>query len=129
MKRKAALEARASRGEETYRREKETLDATIAEKGAVADSIAARLAELRDPSDLERRRSNAQAKAAQLRLDIAENTASVEKDRSALHEVIIDMLGEATEHKEWISSTINLVVEMAEEARNIQESSSHVVAI
>jgi SMC interacting uncharacterized protein involved in chromosome segregation len=110
------LEARTKRGEDAYKKEKEALESALAEKESASEAIERRLEELRDHSELERRRGRGQAEAARLRLDLAEHQAAAEKERAALHESLVSILHVASDHKAEVGLMLERLTSAAADA-------------
>jgi len=96
------LENRARRAEEQYNKEKEQLDATIAELVAETEEAETKTTQLRDPMALETAIARNQTRLNQLKALREEKLEAAAARKEAVHNEILKALNMCADHKDYI---------------------------
>lgn len=106
LKNTSALENKARRAEEAYTKEKEHVDAGIAELQAEAEQAEIQASQLRDPMAMETALARNTARLAQLKALREEKAEAAAARKEAVHQEIVKALNMAAEHKDYIQTQL-----------------------
>lgn len=102
-----ALQAQHAKLEDALRREKEDVEATLAERGAEARTIEQAMEELRDnPAERERKKVAQTQRLAELRAQLAEQRERHDADAGRSQETVLAALGQLADYKAHVGRQV-----------------------
>jgi len=116
------LENRARRAEEQYTKEKEQLDATIAELVAETEEAETKTTQLRDPMALETAIARNQTRLNQLKALREEKLEAAAARKEAVHNEILKALNMCADHKDYIQMQLGELKSYGEEKLRMLQS-------